>query len=312
MASIIKIRARVPVPTGELFESIRLFKSAGTSRGSNDDNNKRREAVLAILYNPPQDYLHASMDWAIMQSKWAAFLRTLCANFDDVKIVPKAGRGHNYDFVIQFLKEGGVIQSVNAEFKHNARAINNLPEYFSPASNKPYVAVSYAEYFYDNYIERLYAISGASPDIRISKEDYLRLIHQDVYSKHPFFVYLYENEGAFFEAKRQLVRESITNFLNAYGSQLDVAALTADVKMRQSGKLFILWDCNDFYADKIRDDELEIEGVDSIKNGNVLVVRSKSGTRHNMLLRWKNHLGVLFPAWQISLTRLEDSTGSRS
>jgi hypothetical protein len=48
---------------------------------------------------------------------------------------------------------------------------------------------------------------------------------------------------------------------------------------------------------------MDLTHVEGVKNGNTIVVVSKAGTKHNMLLRWKNHLGILYPAWQISLSR---------
>ena len=47
--------------------------------------------------------------------------------------------------------------------------------------------------------------------------------------------------------------------------------------------------------------------IDLIKNKdgliNTIVCSTKSDTKVNMLLRWRNHAGILNPAWQISLKR---------
>jgi hypothetical protein len=91
--------------------------------------------------------------------------------------------------------------------------------------------------------------------------------------------------------------------LTEFSSTLNLSTLSSDIRERQSGKVFILWNLREFQSDFIRDDEMEITSVERIKNGNVLVAVSKAGTKHNMLLRWKNHLGILYPAWQISLSR---------
>jgi hypothetical protein len=48
---------------------------------------------------------------------------------------------------------------------------------------------------------------------------------------------------------------------------------------------------------------MDLTHVEGVKGENTIVVVSRAGTKHHMLLRWKNHLGILYPAWQISLSR---------
>jgi predicted secreted protein len=47
----------------------------------------------------------------------------------------------------------------------------------------------------------------------------------------------------------------------------------------------------------------------SIKNGNTIVLQSAANpsTTFHLLLRWRNHKGILNPAWQISLKRTRDA-----
>lgn len=40
-----------------------------------------------------------------------------------------------------------------------------------------------------------------------------------------------------------------------------------------------------------------------IKNGNILELKT-SNNIYRLLLRWRNHKGILNPAWQISMKRL--------
>jgi len=280
---------------------INLFKFAGSGRGTNDAANKARELLLTTLYstNDP-DLLH-------LRDMWRQCLQSLCSDpYDDVVVKQQGGRSANYDFGISFRFQNQDIKVVHAEFKHNASRIDSLPEYFSPAADKPYLPRLYADAFYDS----LDQICAVYPDITPHKPDratYLRLVHNNDYGRHPFFQTLYDAETAGtkdqYKQKQQIVRDSIRTYLETYGDQLDLVELSKDIRQRQAGKVFLLWTLQDFRVDTIRDDEMEIVRVEGIKNGNTLVVVSKSGTKHNMLLRWKNHLGILYPAWQISLTR---------
>lgn len=278
-----------------------LFATAGKGRGSNDAANKQREKILVDLYHSTDPSLQD------LRTKWRSFLPTLCSEtYDDVFVKLRGGRGANYDFEISFLHGGACVKSIHAEFKHNAARIDKLPEYFSPAADKPYLPRLYADAFYeslDDLCEVYPGLSAQKPD----RETYVRLVHNDDYDRHPFFRMLYtmEKEGTKeqYTQKQTLVRESIRKFLDTYGSNLDLSALSKDIRVRQSGKVFILWTLTEFKSDSLREEEMEITHVDRVKNGNTLVVVSKFGTKHNMLLRWKNHLGILYPAWQISLTR---------
>jgi hypothetical protein len=281
---------------------ILLFNTAGTDRGTNDANNKRRENVLRILHNPPSEYIASNPLWATLSEKWNAFLATLCpVPYTSIDVKKKAGRSANYDFSIKFLNDGKTVHEVKGEFKHNAKTIDALPEYLSVATNKPYMSVSYAEYFYDTYIDAICALDASL--VKPERSTYLRYVYNSNYDAHPFFATLYANEKTYYNEKRAIVQESIRTYLEKTAHSLDVQTLTNDIRTRQSGKVYILWDLENFIADTIRDDEMEIVSVEEVKNGNVLVAMSRAGTRHKMLLRWKNHLGVLYPAWQISLAR---------
>lgn len=286
---------------GTTARPIQLFENAGHGRENNDSNNKIREKVLVSLYNSTDPSLQT------LRELWKMFLKTLCSEpYDDVSVRQYGGRGANYDFEITFTHQQKLVKTVKAEFKHNVNRIDKLPEYFSPAADKPYIPQLYADAFY----ERLDSICDIYPGLNEFKPDrqtYIRLVHNDSYDRHPFFrkLYEFENSGTReqYNKKREVVRDSIREYLNQNIHNIDLQKLSKDIEERQSGKIFILWDLKGFRSDRIEQDEMKIEYVEGVKNENTLVVVSKAGTKHNMLLRWKNHLGILYPAWQISLTR---------
>lgn len=276
-----------------------------SNRADNDKNNKIRENVLLILHNPPASYMndptYGDM-WKSTSNKWNAFLSTLCdVTYDDVRIKKMAGRRYNYDHEISFLNEGLVVKVLKTEFKHNSGSIDKLPEYFNAPEKKRYIETCYAEYFYDNYIDRICSLSDTL--VKPSKDVYMKHIYSSTYSKNKFFAQLKHIESTIRNEKKVIVCESIKTYLDLYSSTLNLNMLTEDIKRTQSGKIFILWDCEHFKVDAFLENEFEIDSLVKIKNDNVIVVKSKHGTVHNLLLRWKNHLGILYPAWQISLER---------
>lgn len=278
-----------------------LFSSAGAGRETNDANNKRREDILLGLYSTSDPSLQD------IRRKWIAFLPTLCSHpYDDVVVRKRAGRSANYDFDISFLSKGRCVKSVKVEFKHNASTIDSLPQYFSPAADKPYFPRLYADFFYDS-LDQICEVYPGLSDHKPDRATYVRLVHNNDYTRHPFFETLYmQEESGTPEQKKQkrgIVCDTIRRYLAEYANNLDLSALSADIRDRQSGKVFVLWDLDGFRMDVLHDDELDIVDVEGVKNGNTIVAVSKRGTKHNMLLRWKNHLGILYPAWQISLSR---------
>lgn len=178
----------------QVFQDIQYFKTAGVGKGSNDSLNNKRENVLRYLYNPPVEFL-SDPYWREMNTKWKTFLQTLCdQEYDNVIVTRKGGRKFNYDVEIQFQKDKKTVCSVKAEFKHNSKTIDGLPEYFSPAANKPYFAVSYGDYFYDNYVDRVCSFSEQARSLKPTKTEYIKFLYQNEYKKNPFFSCLYESE----------------------------------------------------------------------------------------------------------------------
>ena len=161
----------------------------------------------------------------------------------------------------------------------------------------------------------------------ISREDYLRNVQTDN-SAHHFFEYLYTNENQYKIEKKEIVYKSIDNYLikltnipididdliNYYSSNRNVMNsnfirnLQAKFYVTQMDKKYMCFHNNNFYIDEIMPEELRItENNFRLKRGrnnlyNTLVFINDYAEIH-MLLRWKNHAGILYPAWQIKLFR---------
>jgi ATP phosphoribosyltransferase regulatory subunit HisZ len=84
---------------------------------------------------------------------------------------------------------------------------------------------------------------------------------------------------------------------------LNVKYLNQKLIETQKNKVFLLWDTKIFHIETIKPYELTCSTIKNIKNNNTIVLNTESKGEIHMLLRWKNHIGVLYPAWQISLKR---------
>lgn len=293
------------------FNDIKVFESQkGKGRGSNDKNNNLREEILLLLVSLPPN-LTDYPEWVSLSSKFRSCLDSLVksryeGNFDTIKLKKKAGRGHNHDYVLTAYLASAPVFSTSIEFKHNAKNVSKLPEYLSVAADR-FVPELYAQNFYDTYLPRICELSPTLPHLLPTWETYKKFIHQNSEKKDPFFVELRNLENSdkeFYKKKSRIVNESITAFLTKHKNDIDMARMNTDIQTSQKEKIFILWTLKDFVIDTITADELTLTHCSSIKNGNKYVMDTlKPGTQHHLLLRWKNHIGILFPAWQISLTR---------
>ena len=293
-------------------DDIDCFKSLlGAGRAQNDLVNKKRERILTMLVDTP----HTDHRWVAIAGKLDTTLRSLYSGpIDRMSLTQCGGRGNNHDFLLKMFLNDTVVFETKLEFKHNAKTIDATPQYLSLAAK--YTKISYAEYFYDNYMTELCSLHPKI--IAPSRIKYLKHIHQPNYAAHPFFQTLYDlknSDKTIADNITRISNVSIQKFLELYGHTLNHDEVIAHIIKSQQDKTFLLWDLDTFKIDKFRPDELDIVGpVDAgRKSKNTIVLGcKKSKSTHHMLLRWRNHLCVLFPAWQIKLSRSGGKTLSQS
>ena len=292
--------------------------SSGTGREENDKRNKQREFVLVELFAGRcdafcEDTTHGAA-WTQLRTDFRAALQHMgtlegLTEAVCVKVQQKGGRGHNYDFAVTYRTSEGEHES-HVEFKFGGTTVDSLPEFFNPAADKPFHTELYASYYYRTALPQVAALYGITTPLP-SEADYLKHIHKNK-AAHPFLVTLDAAERADadrsatskYAQKKALVATSIQNYLELSLDSTQFAAIETELKRSQGNKRYLLYNNKSFHHDALKPAELELEQTAYVKNGNTLVIQTKQeGTHIAMLLRWKNHLGVLFPAWQISMIR---------
>lgn len=281
---------------------VQLFHAPAGGREANDANNAVREATVVGLINgtvtdPAYDALRAEL------GLWLAAKRAELGLPPDApaSAVRRGGRAYNWDLDLTL---GPV--TLKVEFKYGATSVASLPEFFNPAANKNFHQdESYARYFYEHTLPQVCAIY--SVPLTMSVDDYLARVHGT--SKAPaLFGALYECEKSGTAAqkaqKKALVDGSIAAWLRLVKDKTDLAAITAAFQTSQAGKHFLLCSNGKFFSDRIEPEELVVTSVIGVRLEKYLELQSsKPGTGFSMLLRWKNHAGILYPAWQISMWR---------
>jgi hypothetical protein len=292
------------VASQEMVQAAQLFYTS-EDRTANDKNNKIREQFLATVL----DTEHHDPKFTMVKTKWQEFLLSLSpstqtevSNMSNIpKILPLAGRNHNHDFAVCFPSTTFAV-----EFKHNAKSIKGIPQFLSlPTKRANFMSVDYANFYYDAYLHKYISadISLMNPPLP-DKETYLKTVFNCNYDAHPFYRLAKSRDTLECNklAKDKIVKASITDYLQSFGETVDMEKLTNLFLNTQSGKVFALWDpaTETFYKEILTTNDLTITSIGPIKNGNTLIAKSATKEFH-LLLRWKNHSGVLYPAFQIAM-----------
>lgn len=306
------------------YEDIFTYTSF-QGREMNDANNRKREPIISAIINHsvPPEYQY-SIVWRNFTERLLEFVDNLFLEEELSHLQPHrtickimAGRNNNYDFLITKESPNGIKKSKKVEFKFNAKKITGCPQFLSVSSK---VNTSYAEYFYDNCVERITELYGL--DEMIDRSSYLKSVHQTNYSKNKWFssIYNLEQEGdEKHKMKKRIVDESIHTYLTEhYFAETDsmeslISFWNKKFIETQGDKIYMLYCPKEkkFYRDEITEKELTISadhmGLQTGKNDNVHTLVFYTGEDRNtsikLLLRWRNHAGVLNPAWQISIHR---------
>lgn len=268
----------------------------------NDLNNKIRENIIynIIKNRIPDEWYIEMIEWMEFKTKLYDIIKLLSNGIEYTKIdiELKGGRNNNYDFQLLFIDNYNINRKY-IEFKYNTDKIDKYPQFLSISANKCIKNIHYADYYYDNYLIQICNLI----DIDIpNKIDYLNTIYNNDYSKLEFYKKLKEKEYMIIKEKKEIVSLSIKKYLNDI-VELDIDYINEIFQKKQLNKEYILYHKNKFFYDNIKKEELEITSIDKIKNNNTIILNTKTNTKIGMLLRWKNHIGILYPAWQISLIR---------
>lgn len=277
---------------------------ATSSRNDNDAANKKRENALASLLTVPADYLadptHGPQ-WRAVRDDWIRVLKAFTPDpVTEATTKLMGGRKYNYDIDLTIKNSAN---RHKLEFKYGGTKITELPQFLSLQAKAPLFPVTFPEFYYEKYIDQYIAADAGL--VTVSKPplaQYLDMVTKVNYDVSPFFALLKEREDVNKAQKDKIVNDGITDYLNLYGSKIDAAAFTEKVKETQRDKVYMLWSDGKFNVDQLETENLNFEFY-QIRNGNLLEVKS-GNLVCSMLLRWRNHKGVLNPAWQISLKRI--------
>jgi hypothetical protein len=281
-------------------------------RSSNDNNNKIRENIIYCMAHIDNDYFDDQVygsQWLKLKTDFDNKIRAICPTYHSYTIKHKAGRGHNYDYLITFFDvDKQKIAEEKLEFKFNASSIDEAPQFVSPMKPSQYLSSSFEEYYYDNYlITLLQEFVLPIPE----RELYLKSIHNNkpkCMEEAQLLYYQGCKQSSKFTGTEQAInfyqrcndssRECIKNFINL--TELNSEKLTQYLIASQDKKNYILYKNNEFHIETSNSDDYTIVSYSKNAERSRYEAVTKSGKTIHILLRWKNGNGIAYPAFQIS------------
>ena len=297
---------------------IKLFLSKGNERSSNNESNKIRENILNNIIDIGKYYLEDpeyGVYWTSIREKFISVLSSLCTEepFKKIEIKHKGGMSNNYDFMVYFSGQLNPltntrteVHSVMIEFKHNSSRIEELPQflelYDKDCFNKYDLChVSYAEYYYDYFLDDYLKLDDQLVEPKPFKDTYLKYVY-DIKYKHPFFANLHDNKNTATTEKRELANKSITSYIQTYLKSFCFDKLGEKIRESQETKVFLLWDLIKFHIEYADFKDMTIVSAEYFEDKSYFDLKTDN-CKFDIRVRinWGNSMGLCNPRWKLSL-----------
>jgi hypothetical protein len=265
-----------------------------STRAENDSANKQREDILCTIldttYSDTEEDrqgLHVQTEFKQALHKIAELSNILVSS---ITVSKKAGRTNNYDFDVVY----NGIHTRKVEFKYGCSSIKKLPQFLS-LSVKQFLPEFIP--FWWSHLDKYTSCDEGITHPKPSLEEYTKMVSGVNYSASPFFQQLKDREDVHKKEKCKVVDDSISEFL----SHLPPFSLE-DITQRclaQQDKYFLLWDKR-MFVETFKPEYCSNIRFHSVTKNCIKLV--SDGATFSLLLRWRNHKGILNPAWQISMS----------
>jgi len=287
---------------------ILLFKNGGEDKSNNDEYNKIRENIITNIFNIDDEYFNDpayGAQWKNIKEKFIAAVSSLCEEpFNSIKIKHMGGMTYNYDFLLSFNKNDVVVKIIKLEFKHNNSDVSDLVQflelYDKDCKNKYEICpeMSYAEYYYDKFLDSYLAIDDDNLT-KPSKEEYLKNVY-DIKYKHPFFEKLHNNKQNKIKEKKIIANQSVKQYLELYLDSFKFDKVCEKIRESQKDKVFLLWDCEKFHTQILDVENILMSGI--IKKDDLYFDVKVDNFVYNIRVRlnWGNSNGLCNPRWKFS------------
>jgi hypothetical protein len=277
------------------------------NRENNDKYNKKRELIIKKILNNeiPNDFYtnhqNISRSWRRIRDDLRTCIKEKYneynGEYNNLIVKHMGGRMYNYDFKFIFDNKDEEFKKI--EFKFNCNLIDDTPQFSSPTKPSEYFInkqgfIPFEEYFYDNYFLAI-CEKGNLPIP--SREIYLKEINNNSPECLTEYKKLYKTNKQFAKFCKKQDFNAIKNYLK--NNKLDFDALNNYLHKTQKDKIYLLYKDGDFkFETKPREEYTILKEHVKIENKRVICY-TKSNKKIEIRLRFKNCLGLAFPALQI-------------
>lgn len=230
--------------------------------------------------------------------------------FNTLKVIHLGGRTNRRDCSIQYFGEDGKI--VHTESAIELKTSNNksfkslfsLPQILELSAQCYDIIPGFSDFVWENHVEKL---TNKYPDLpKIDKREYQTYVGGIQYNVHPFFECLKNKKCTDETFKKELSYSGnsvISKFISENKDSINIKLIHQNL-LSQRGKVFILWSkpSETFSIGRLTDDDIQLESIDGVKS-NGIIVKSKSGMKYTLTLRWANNIGILNPSWKFRLSK---------
>jgi len=265
-------------------------------KAENDSNNKQRENIIVCILNNkiPEQYYNLSLRWRNLKLELDTYIQKLCKEqgidcLDNIHCIPKAGRGHHYDFNI-IINDSYEFMT---EFKFNASCVNETPQFVSLSKPSQYLNKNFENWFYKNALTKI----ANWYDLELpSQEEYCATIHNNIVECMKPYKEKYDNDITFRNFCKKIDKEGIKAFIQV--SDIVKEFLTEKLLNSQKNKHYMCYDDGKIYYDKLNENIYKLTKLIYKDNTNY-IYETESGMNLEIKLRFKNGCGIQFPALQI-------------
>lgn len=291
-------------------EDVKLFTNSTFHRELNDKFNKTRENIIANINHIDEEYFkneYYGDSWKLIKNKFEKALSYMTLQKYDKYIVKHmGGMSYNYDFIIQFILNNKLVEERKVEFKFNNSKLNDLPQFLELYDKNikqqlNLCDVSYAEYYYENYLDKYLNLDINITESKPNIDIYLKNV-SDIKYKHSFFKNMHENKNNYIKEKRELASKSIIEYINKYSNSFDFKKLTEKIRSSQDKKIYLLWDCLDFHVQQIDTEKMNITHIINTDIDKMYFDVEVENFVYNIRIRinWGNSGGLCNPRWKFT------------
>jgi len=294
------------ISSTECNNDIDLFYNKCVKK-DNDRINKLREDFILKMFNTDTIYLDPRVPE--LKDQFTNIFTENIPNdvaYDSIILERKAGRGHNYDFLVLAQKNLFTQYILKVEFKYGNN-IFNYPQFISIyLTNRNFMLVktdTYVNFWYQNFLQEYMDCSKINVEIP-SYSEYIRTLNSTNYTtklqKNLYDVM--KNDPSTQKKLYSIVDKSIEKYLKMLALNDIDFDLIENMIRKQMDKIFIF--CKNGKLTTFSFQQFSINKNKYNVNKNTLLIYSSDGKFViTFLLRWKNYKGLSGPAWQVGIKK---------